>query len=307
MKMIPIGKAQYIRVNFLFLVLLLSVFAVFSISNNIFPLNYILTFYAILHLTWFGWLCMHDFEQIQTVQSFYHVFVMIAIAPLAIISWKNGYPIAFFWYLLIPLSALVYKFKQLLLWAFATLVMIVVLILIAPCLDLPISITDEQLYAFNIMSVVFGVALAVLLIVYHFIFNQSAEFAEKYQEIDVNFSTLYADILAYFDKNQPYLNSDFDILQLAANLNSNQNYIGKAIKIGSGTNFNTFVNTYRVNKVKTMLDDDLYSKFTMEHIYTSAGFNYQTTFNRVFKEITGKTPTQYLNYKAKMQEKPNAE
>lgn len=38
----------------------------------------------------------------------------------------------------------------------------------------------------------------------------------------------------------------------------------------------------------------MHQKFTLEHIYKEAGFSSQSTFNRIFKEQTGITPSEYI-------------
>jgi YesN/AraC family two-component response regulator len=109
---------------------------------------------------------------------------------------------------------------------------------------------------------------------------------------------LYSSILKHFETNKPYINPDFDIAQLAIALNSNGSYISKAIKINRDMNFNAFVNNYRIEKIKEMIQENN-SKFTLEYIYSSSGFKNQSTFNKVFKLIEGITPSEYYKKYAK--------
>lgn len=81
---------------------------------------------------------------------------------------------------------------------------------------------------------------------------------------------------------------------LADALQTNTTYISVALKQQKHKNFSNLINDYRVNQVKAELADNNHKTFTIEHIYTKAGFTQQSTFNRVFKEFTGKTPSEYI-------------
>ena len=60
----------------------------------------------------------------------------------------------------------------------------------------------------------------------------------------------------------------------------------------------SYINSYRVESVIKSIKNNELEKHTMLHIYTDAGFNSQSTFNRVFKEIKRITPSEYfLQYK----------
>ncbi len=60
----------------------------------------------------------------------------------------------------------------------------------------------------------------------------------------------------------------------------------------TGENFSQLLNKYRIEEAKKLLisaKDDL----SIENIYLRTGFNSRSTFNRVFKSITGLTPKEY--------------
>jgi AraC-like DNA-binding protein len=115
--------------------------------------------------------------------------------------------------------------------------------------------------------------------------------AEEAQE-DFKYRELYGRIEAYFDSAQPFVNPDFSIFQLASAVNSNITYVSKAIKLNRDINFNVFVNHYRIEKVKEMLQNKS-ARYTLEHIASACGFNSQSTFNKAFKLIEGITPSDY--------------
>lgn len=105
---------------------------------------------------------------------------------------------------------------------------------------------------------------------------------------------LYYKIIQLFDEEKPYQNEDFNIRKLAELLDSNSTYVSRALNKVGNKKFNQLVNDYRINQVKEEIANNLHQKFTLEHIYTSAGFSQQSTFNRIFKENTGYTPSDYI-------------
>jgi AraC-like DNA-binding protein len=110
---------------------------------------------------------------------------------------------------------------------------------------------------------------------------------EKYNE-------LYKKITEYFEQEKPYINPDYSLSQLAIAIDSNTNYVSKAIRLNAEMNFSTFINLYRINMVKDMIDRDYQNTYTIKYIYTSAGFTQQSTFNKAFRQVESVTPTEYI-------------
>ncbi|NML72172.1 helix-turn-helix domain-containing protein [Chryseobacterium sp. RP-3-3] len=77
-------------------------------------------------------------------------------------------------------------------------------------------------------------------------------------------------------------------------LKSNNLYIAKSIKVNGFTNFNHYLNVCRIENVKKLLSEHDISRVTLMYIYTESGFSNQSTFNRVFKQIEGITPSEYI-------------
>jgi AraC-like DNA-binding protein len=128
--------------------------------------------------------------------------------------------------------------------------------------------------------------------------NRNNELDSKMKPIDEEdenkkYDKLYDTIVEYMENKQPFTKEDFSIAQLSIALNINTSYISSAIKIKQNINFSTFVNTYRIEKVKKMLQYNV-KKYTLEHIYMSSGFKNQSTFNKAFKLYEGITPTEYI-------------
>lgn len=105
---------------------------------------------------------------------------------------------------------------------------------------------------------------------------------------------LYKKIMQCFETEKPYRDPNFNIRKLAVLVDSNSTYVSKALNQIGNKKFNQLVNEYRINEVKTEILNNIHQKYTLEHIYTNAGFSQQSTFNRIFKEQVGFTPSEYI-------------
>ncbi len=94
--------------------------------------------------------------------------------------------------------------------------------------------------------------------------------------------------------NKLFTNPDLNISTLSTILKISNNYISKAIRVHGYTNFNHYINTHRISYVKKIIEESDMKKITLMYIYTEAGFTSQSTFNRVFKQLEGITPSEYM-------------
>lgn len=88
-------------------------------------------------------------------------------------------------------------------------------------------------------------------------------------------------------------NPDLSIHLLASQLNLTVRELSQIINTGYDKNFNDFINEYRVAEVIVKMQDPANDHLTLQGIAYDAGFNSRSTFNRVFKEISGKSPADY--------------
>ncbi|WP_288436591.1 helix-turn-helix domain-containing protein [uncultured Chryseobacterium sp.] len=108
------------------------------------------------------------------------------------------------------------------------------------------------------------------------------------------YNVLFNEIQDIVEYQGYYKDVGFTISQLSNILKSNNLYISKAIKLNGFSNFSHYLNTCRIENVKKLLQENDISKVTLMYIYTESGFSNQSTFNRVFKQIEGVTPSEYL-------------
>ncbi len=87
---------------------------------------------------------------------------------------------------------------------------------------------------------------------------------------------------------------DFSLETLARLTGSNPKYVSQIINELLDCNFNTMLNQCRINEVcKLLTDNAISASMTNEAIAESVGFKSRSHFNRIFKKMTGLTPTQY--------------
>lgn len=101
-------------------------------------------------------------------------------------------------------------------------------------------------------------------------------------------------VLQYMDEKKPYLDRELTINDVAADLGIPRHFITEVINQHMGKNFYYLINEYRVEEVKRRLTDPKYKHFTILAIAYDAGFNSKSAFNTIFKDMTGMTPSQYL-------------
>jgi two-component system response regulator YesN len=77
---------------------------------------------------------------------------------------------------------------------------------------------------------------------------------------------------------------------LAAALGMNPNYMSTLFKKYTGLKINDYINKLRIEAAAQQLSG---SETKIIEIAYSVGFESLTTFNRVFKAVMGKTPTEY--------------
>ncbi len=94
-------------------------------------------------------------------------------------------------------------------------------------------------------------------------------------------------------KERIFLNENLTLSETAKLLETNTAYLSRLINEYFHVNFSTYVNGYRIEEAKKMILNDQYNNFSMEGIAKSSGFRSKSTFNQVFKNSTGFTPSDF--------------
>jgi AraC-like DNA-binding protein len=90
---------------------------------------------------------------------------------------------------------------------------------------------------------------------------------------------------------KPFLNPTFSLPDLANKLKISVHQLSQAINEGLNKSFFELTAEYRVSEAKRLLKDQ--PNIKIEEIAEQVGYNSKSSFNTVFKKITGKTPSEF--------------
>lgn len=93
--------------------------------------------------------------------------------------------------------------------------------------------------------------------------------------------------------NLYYQDPELSLYSLAEKLAISPHELSRIINTALKKSFNDFINEYRVRDVASKINDPAYDHITLLGIAYEAGFNSKATFNRIFKQVTGKSPAEY--------------
>lgn len=96
------------------------------------------------------------------------------------------------------------------------------------------------------------------------------------------------------ENKQLYLNPEITLSEVSQQLQVPKHHLTQALNSVIHKNFYQFINEYRVKEVITRLEKQDIQRYTLLAIAFDSGFNSKSTFNSVFKRITGQTPSAYL-------------
>jgi len=118
----------------------------------------------------------------------------------------------------------------------------------------------------------------------------------KYQKSSLSNEQIvntYQLLQKYMDKEKPYIDPELNLQSLAEQLQISSHHLSQVINHEQSNNFYDLINSYRINEVKKQLTDPNNNDNSILSIAFSAGFNSKATFNRIFKNNAGQTPSEY--------------
>jgi putative ABC transport system permease protein len=90
-----------------------------------------------------------------------------------------------------------------------------------------------------------------------------------------------------------YQDPELSLASLAEALAMHPHELSRVINTGLKKSFSDLINEYRVREVIQKMQDPACSHYTFLGLAYESGFNSKSTFNRIFKQITGKSPLEY--------------
>ena len=124
---------------------------------------------------------------------------------------------------------------------------------------------------------------------------------EKYASSNLKLTVIEnhkAQLEKLMQEEQLYLDPELTSHDLAERLNISSKTLSQVINQGFNKNFFDFVNTYRCEEVKQILQGPDKKMTIIEAMYQS-GFNSKSSFNKEFKKLTGQTPSAFKKSRSK--------
>ncbi|MBO4250072.1 MAG: AraC family transcriptional regulator [Paludibacteraceae bacterium] len=92
-------------------------------------------------------------------------------------------------------------------------------------------------------------------------------------------------------ETKPYLNPDFQLMDLRAVLPMNRTYLSRFIRDEFGCTFYQFVNKYRIDEAKRLMTEQ--PEMRLADVATRSGFSSREAFARTFTQVTGLSPREW--------------
>ena len=128
----------------------------------------------------------------------------------------------------------------------------------------------------------------------HISMGEEDQVAQDKNSDTAEYKKLYDQLLQVMDSEKPYLDSQLSLHKLSSSSQIPTGKLSSVINTFANQNFYDFVNAYRVKLIKERLATEDMQLYSILGIAEECGFNSKASFNRVFKKMEGKTPTQYL-------------
>jgi AraC-like DNA-binding protein len=106
-------------------------------------------------------------------------------------------------------------------------------------------------------------------------------------------------LIATMEMDKLFLNPDLTLYSLAAHIKIPPKTVSIVLNQHISKSFSEFVNSYRIQAFKNKIKEPEAARLTIEGLAQDCGFNSKATFQRVFKEMTGKLPSEFRKMEQK--------
>ncbi len=93
---------------------------------------------------------------------------------------------------------------------------------------------------------------------------------------------------------KPYLENKLSIGQLSSLIDISVHHISQILNETAKMSYFEYINSYRIDEFLKKIENNEHQKYTLVGIASDCGFNSKSSFNRVFKQIKGISPSQYI-------------
>ena len=109
----------------------------------------------------------------------------------------------------------------------------------------------------------------------------------------VNLGELFTRLNHEIKTQELYLDNQFNLSWLSATLDIKAKHISLAISENGFENFSAYSNYFRIEKAKELIKLGYLNDFSINALASASGFKAVNSFYRIFKSVTGKTPSKY--------------
>ena len=123
---------------------------------------------------------------------------------------------------------------------------------------------------------------------------------EKYKSNKVSqdeCKRLEVELQKLMNEQRLYTDPELKIGDLAASMNTSAYNLSYLFNQYLNCNYYDYINEYRIEEFKRMIEDEQSDKFTLTTIAIQCGFSSRASFFRYFKKATGMTPNEYVKSK----------
>ncbi|MEI6753961.1 MAG: AraC family transcriptional regulator [Paludibacter sp.] len=117
--------------------------------------------------------------------------------------------------------------------------------------------------------------------------NKLQHQAKPKSSLPNKFEEQFVDLI---ENEKVYTQKTLSLSELARQLDTNVNYLSQFINNHLKTNFNDYINEYRVKEACRIFKNDTIMKYTVDQVADMVGFSSRSTFYTTFKKFTGITP-----------------
>lgn len=146
----------------------------------------------------------------------------------------------------------------------------------------------------NIFSITFTISSLILSFVYLKYMNGSIKKSKKVKNgLNETMIGIYKNKLEILILQKVYTDTNLTLPKLAEKMNIQAYLLSQIINENYGQNFSDFINFYRIEEAKILLNSPIYKDQKIASIAYDCGFNTLSAFNTAFKKFTNTTPSQY--------------
>ncbi|MPS72234.1 MAG: helix-turn-helix domain-containing protein [Chryseobacterium sp.] len=126
--------------------------------------------------------------------------------------------------------------------------------------------------------------------------DELSESGAGHIKVALNVNADFQEKLSTYEETMFFLSPDVTLATIAVKMNTSSQNVSELINRTKQMNFNTYINTLRVNYIMKLLKDEpRYRVFKIAYLAEISGFLSHSTFTKVFKNINGYTPSEYID------------